>query len=153
MLGTRMLIVLVAVCCAQGCTVDRSYLLRKSAENLKCDRGEITIVSQTENDGGGNFDWVARYKGRDYHCEHRCPAHVCSSTCKETESSNAETQKKVAIDRLSLETGCAADGIRVLSQSEWSSGGEVAYRIEACGKTYVCTQAPGRTECKEALAQ
>jgi len=71
--------------------------------------------------------------------------------CKEASASRAAVKRSVVVDRLSLETGCPVKKIKVIQKSAWSSGGERAYRLEACGKYFVCTAAPGRTDCKPAV--
>jgi hypothetical protein len=60
----------------------------------------------------------------------------------------------LVVDRLALETGCAVRDIKVVSQASWVNAQERAYRLQACGKVYVCNAAPGRsTACKAALGQ
>jgi hypothetical protein len=55
-------------------------------------------------------------------------------------------------DRLSLETGCELRRIYVEQRARWSRGGERAYRLNACGTSFVCSTAPGRnTDCKQAF--
>lgn len=55
-------------------------------------------------------------------------------------------------DRLSLETGCDVKRIAIEAKAQWSRSHERAYRLNACGVSYVCTTAPGRsTECKQAF--
>ncbi len=72
--------------------------------------------------------------------------------CEETEESEARLIHRIAKDRLALETGCAVDKISDVGQANYTRGTETAYRMQACGKDYVCTTAAGRTDCKAALA-
>lgn len=75
-----------------------------------------------------------------------------STRCTETPDSKAVTIQRVVIDRLSLETACPKDKIRVDKGADWSHGGEEAFRLEACGGWYVCAAPAGKVECKAALA-
>ncbi|MFT3842125.1 MAG: hypothetical protein QM723_34360 [Myxococcaceae bacterium] len=60
---------------------------------------------------------------------------------------------EVVRDRLSLETGCDGSRISIERKAAWTRGFERAYRLNACGGSYVCTTAPGQTtDCKAALA-
>jgi hypothetical protein len=55
-------------------------------------------------------------------------------------------------ERLSIETGCDRNQVRLITVNNWSTGGQLVYRVEACGAAYVCTTQPGRgVECKVPL--
>jgi hypothetical protein len=71
--------------------------------------------------------------------------------CEETSASKEGIYRQVILDRLQLETGCAAEKISIISSSKWRSGTEQSYRLNACGKIYTCTHATGRTNCAHAL--
>jgi uncharacterized protein YceK len=81
-------------------------------------------------------------------------AFLCSEggDCGETEESEARMFARIAIDRLALESGCPTADISPLEQARYSRGKETAFRLSACGSRYVCTTAPGRTDCKRALS-
>lgn len=54
--------------------------------------------------------------------------------------------------RASLESGCDSPGVTIVSKPDVRRDAERSYRLEACGAQYVCTSAPGRTDCKAALS-
>jgi hypothetical protein len=83
---------------------------------------------------------------RDFVCEF---GRRNNAECHEV--SVEKTMRKVVLDRLALETGCPTENIEFASQAAWVRGTEHAYRLTACGKSYVCTTASGRTDCKAAL--
>lgn len=92
---------------------------------------------------------------RDFACAlpSESPARASAEAkCEETAESEQRTLTKVVIDRLTLETGCSSEKIRVEGQSQWVRGTEHAFRLAACGAGYVCTTAAGRTDCKKALS-
>ncbi len=74
------------------------------------------------------------------------------SSCTEDEASTARTAVAVVTDRLSMETGCAPANIHVTQEANWTRGIGKTYRLDACGKPYVCTTETARTECKAPLA-
>lgn len=139
---------------ASGCKVPRSYLIENTAAELgigasKCTNAVITIP----NDGAGNFTWLANCNGRRYECEQKCFGSAgCVVKCEESSQSRKRTTRLVVRDRLSIETGCPKEKVSIIRTSEWKNGTETAYRMTACGKTYVCIHASGRINCKSALA-
>lgn len=125
----------------------------QSAASLRCGWAETAV--ERELAGGA---WEARCEGRSYVCRPRYDAVAPTVAapqivCEETAESEAETLRRVAVDRLALETGCPAEQIAVTQAAEWGRGRERAFRLTACGRPYVCTTAPGRTDCKAALGQ
>ncbi len=78
---------------------------------------------------------------------------MVGATCEEFSGSIERTSRKVAVDRLAVETSCPAKDIQIGEATAWIRGSERAYRLSACGKAYVCTTASGRTDCKGALAE
>lgn len=102
-----------------------------------CPAGE-TRVSVLE----AGRSWSAALCDRDF---------ICTASCEESAASVERTAEKVSSDRLALETGCAAEEIKLENKAKWIRGSERAYSFSACGKRYTCTTAAGRTDCKAAL--
>lgn len=121
-----------------------------------CTAGDAQIVyATTLKERGGTVGFAARLCDRNFDCTSRVNRSadiVEESVCMETATSKEHTARKVAFDRLVIETGCPAANVQFVDQSEWVAGTERAYRLSACGKPYVCTTAAGRTECRRALA-
>jgi hypothetical protein len=133
-------------------------LRRDSSGFLGCPEDQVAISAYSTGAAGlSPMRWTASGCGREFACTYWVPGSNGlppeRKDCKETPSSEARTFRRVVVDRLALETGCAPEQIAIVSQSEWSRGTETAYRMSACGKPYVCTTAAGRTDCKGALAQ
>lgn len=99
---------------------------------------------------GWDSRWIAACSadGRVYKCwfpENRRGEEV---DCEETAESYERTITRIAIDRLALETGCAKEKIKILSRTQWTRGMEQAYRMNACGRIFICTSSPRGTNCK-----
>lgn len=112
----------------------------------------IWVIKEKERMGYAAFG--ATICGRQFACASAVsPANdVTEQTrCTETKESSERTLRKVAADRLALETGCPEKDIRVDEASAWTRGTERAFRMTACGGQYICTTAAGRTDCKAAL--
>lgn len=106
--------------------------------------------------GTGKSTFTASNCGRDFSCDAewdsvRREMKIVGAHCREDPASAERTALKIAIDRLSVETGCSAEVVKLGGTTSWTRGSERAYRLIACGKPYVCTTAVGRTDCKVAL--
>lgn len=143
-----------------GCitvAADGPALRARSAPTIGCDPGKVTIANLKQNASGG-LVWSASGCNREAVCASEAKNFTWGKTgagtrCEETSSSTEGMSRQVVQDRLALETGCPAARVSILTSSEWTRGGERSYRMEACAKFYVCTTAPGRTDCKLALDQ
>lgn len=105
-------------------------------------------VGEINRAGVGVF--TASICDRDFTCTTSGRVNL-EAECSETKQSVETTNQKVVVDRLQLETGCDRKEIRIVSDADWGRGTERAYRMTACGTPFVCTTAPGRTDCKAAL--
>lgn len=112
-----------------------------TARQINCPASRIAISNMTSR------TWTARGCQRAYQCWLTSPDN--KTRCREEEGSKEQTARRVVIDRLALESGCAKTRIRVVQASEWSRGGEQAYRLTACGGAYVCTTKGSGTDCKK----
>jgi hypothetical protein len=93
-------------------------------------------------------------------CEHEL---LCTQLgCVETAESQAEFMRRADVERerlnqlavrqrLSLESGCPVDSIRIEDRTRLERGAESAYRLFACEHRYVCASSPRGIECKSAL--
>jgi hypothetical protein len=145
---------------AAGCITVESNgpaLRARSAPTIGCPPALVTIGGLSQ-DASGGLVWTVSGCDREAACSAQAKdfmwgASGVGTRCEETRSSTSSVARQVVLDRLSLETGCALTQVSILTSSEWTRGGERSYRMEACGKRYVCTTAPGRTDCKAALDQ
>lgn len=111
----------------------------------------VRLVAK-ERDGTATFG--ADLCGRQFKCVSQVNRHkeiTEATACTEFPESAERTARLVAVDRLALETNCPAREIKMSDTTAWARGGERAYRMTACGKSYVCTTAANRTDCKAAL--
>jgi hypothetical protein len=136
-----------------GCTVPTDYLIRHTAANTDCSSGQVEIVGSPPTSSVGVFSWMARCRNRQFECRQRMIGDRAVRSCEETPASFARTAVRIAGDRLALETGCERSRIRLVEEADWSRGGERAFRFDACGQPYICTTAPGRTDCEAAASQ
>lgn len=123
------------------------------AEQTGCTE-EPTAVVLEKRQRGGTATFGVNLCDRQFQCVSAVDRHanVTDETkCTELAESATRAAKQIAVNRLALETGCAAAKIRV--ESEGMVGSERAARLDACGKSFVCTTAGGRTECRPALDQ
>lgn len=144
---TLMCITSLSGCFSQA-QINRSLALKVSPR-MSCPPDQIKISNFEE--GMATFTpitYTATGCSRVFNCEiHMSPDY---EKCEETEASKTNTLKSVAIDRLSLKSGCAVDQISVTQEGKWSSGQERAFRLKACGEPWLCTAAPGSTRCERA---
>jgi len=143
---------LVTVLTVSGCLTREDIVKRATlATSLQVGCPESSLEVGLD---GWPYGWTASGCKRAWSCTtpHDNPGAPSQTTCTETQESRAETETDVVVDRLALETGCDRKAVKVVSQAAWSRAGEKAYRLDACGRPYVCTTAPGRTDCKAALA-
>lgn len=112
-----------------------------------CPSAQIVVGKQTSWAG----PLPAKACDRDFFCFIRSAGYSSWAECEETASSKAAISEKVVAERLSLETGCPKAKVHVAQRSEWSAGGETAFRMVACERPYLCAYGPGRVECKPAM--
>jgi hypothetical protein len=120
-----------------------------------CASGEAGITMRSE-DVLGSIDIC----GRNFVCiDGRC-LETAASKARVRLLEEAEEERKLmalVVDRIALETRCPRESVRVVEKAEWTRGTERAFRLEACGKQYVCSTAAGlgggRTDCRAALEQ
>jgi hypothetical protein len=140
-----------ALCACVPYSMIEPGIRRESARHLGCPEREL-VISKYEMGMAGVSSWTAEGCERRFECVRREDGRDRAS-CSETPDSEEKTSRRVVVDRLSLETECPAEQIGIVSQAAWVRGTETAYRMLACGKSYVCTTAAGRTDCKPALAE
>lgn len=121
-----------------------------SAAKTGCPEGQLVIEELSSPIG---LAWVATGCDRAWECLWTSSQYSSRADCDETPASAARTELRVATDRLQLETNCPVEQVKLIRQAEWRRGSETAYRFDACGRTYVCTAAAGRTDCKPALGE
>lgn len=148
-----MLILAASGCISTAAIHDQ--LRRESAPHLTCPADQIQIADyQTGMAGNYPSTWRAIGCERAFRCSMWVPAAGSGGTsrveCNEDQESEELTLTKVVIDRLSLESGCPAERITIERAGDWRRGSERAYRLRACGQSYVCTTAAGRTDCERA---
>jgi hypothetical protein len=148
------MLVLLPACATVSPEQIRAELRQQTEPTISCPQNAIEIG---EYQGGMTaagapvLTYPASGCGREYICE--ASQRTIRATCTETAESEARAVKKLVVDRLALETGCAPANIAIVQEAEWVRGQERAFRLEACGKAYVCTTVPGHaTSCKAALA-
>ena len=143
-----LLLVVFSGCFSAAAMQDK--IREKAAPHVGCPASEITMENFYTNYAG-----FASYKtdgcGRQFACSTESTTGVSITKCDEFPESKEKTTVAVVVDRLSLETNCPKEKITVVNKTDWSSGSESAYRMDACGTQYVCTTAAGRTDCKQAL--
>jgi hypothetical protein len=138
---------------AFGCVSHTTMKLRYeegASKKINCSRSQIKI--KCYNNDCANFE-TSEFKAtcgkRVYNCLNKATLDDLSNVqCSETAETRDVTLQKVVIDRVSLESGCSAEKIKIVQRSKWVQGQEQAFRTEACGKPYICTSALGRTKCK-----
>ncbi len=122
-------------------------LQQLSSRAIDCPASAIAVSSYEAVGYLGR--WKAACEGREYLCSSKYGSlHKCS----ETPESERRTTLALLRSRLSLETGCPKERVIIVEVGEWQRGQEVAARLTACDKPYVCSTAPGRADCKAALA-
>jgi len=88
----------------------------------------------------GRWDrsWIATCPadGRMYDCGYGSNS---ITECTESKESRAKVRMSILIDRLAIQTGCSPQEISLVAESAWSTAGETAYRMLACGSYYMCT--------------
>lgn len=134
-----------------GCAASFHSMIAKRASDMSgCASSEFHVqgaalvgAPSTASGCGRKFDCVVNMSGWGAYARY-------DAECKESAGSASRAAENTAIDRLALETDCPRDEIAVLKEADWSRGGERAYRMRACGKAYVCTTGPGRTDCEPA---
>lgn len=153
----RLLLALLLLFLLPSCTaMVTKKVHEKTSIALGCSLDETKIGELRKDEWGNLSSWPADCRGRSFHCVRGDSGNEYDplrAICEETAASKEVTTQKIVLDRLALETGCPAEKIKIDDKAGWSRGTETAYRMEACGKWYVCTTAAGRTDCKEALAQ
>ena len=157
-LGAVALVALLAVPVGGCHQMIMEQIRRDTSERVRCPEARLQVSNyRTGAAGLSPSTWNAAGCDRRWSCELYATAAGSGlpdrMTCSEDEASRQMTIRKVAVDRLALESGCPKEAIRILAESEWSRGGEQAFRMGACGRVYVCTTAAGRTDCKAALPQ
>lgn len=125
------------------------------ATQTGCDPTPLDVTTTVPKQRSGTAGFRAVLCGRSFDCvagvNSRNDVVEDETTCTETAESTRRVDSMIVVKRLELETGCPEAQVRVLGQ--FLIGAESAYRLEACGKTYVCTTAAGKTTCKAALAE
>jgi len=122
----------------------------KSRPHVACDlvritnksRHEAIVFWDTESCDGPQRQYRCKGRIRDFG--------LFDVSCIEKQASRQEVKADVVLDRLHLETGCPKSEIKIVAASKWRSGTEQSYRMNACGRSYVCTTAAGHTDCKPA---
>lgn len=151
----RCILVAAVIVTSLGCaaiTAESRSLREDAGEWIACP-AEHMKVERFERVGKSAV-WLASGCDRTTVCSGRTIQFselVSGTRCEETPESRERTAKKIVRDRLSLESGCEMERVIVEGASAWQTGGERAYRLDACGKRYTCTAAPGRVECRPAL--
>lgn len=131
---------------ATGCISVHDRVRLKVSELTSCPPSQIQVLG----DPMGMSRQIARGCDREFDCWVKGYGRVWNADCTEANASKSSMSERVVVDRLSLETDCPREQIRVTKRADWSRGDEKAFRLTACGLPYVCTTAPGRTDCEPA---
>ena len=148
--GATTTMALCASCATASFASITPELQAVSSAKMRCPADSITVVERQASPGDTRpmLHWRADGCGRQYDCS----GNRMATECAETASSEEQSLESLVVDRLALETGCAAANISVVSRASWTTGRERAYRLTACGRAYVCNAAPGLpATCKAAL--
>jgi hypothetical protein len=128
-----------------------------AAPVIKCP-AESQEVTRRHSDSIG-FIWTAKGCGREAECTYERPSEM---VCHETADSrrrreelgakaDAAAEEMAVVERLAMETGCAEANIRVIKAGAWSTAGQRSFRLDACGKPFVCSAGRSGADCKEAM--
>ncbi len=122
-------------------------LVAATAPEVDCPAERLRVSERQEpEDLRPVLHWTARGCGREW----ACSGNRAVVTCRESEQSRAVSLRQLVVERVALESGCAADQVAVERESEWSRGGDRAYRLAACGKAWICTTSTRGTDCRRA---
>lgn len=125
----RLLLALVTLAVTSGCwrRAGRIADMKEEASKVMACPEEQLAVEEEEN------GWRVTGCRKEFFCDTVRRDWVCA---------DRGSPEALARDRLALETGCPPDQVGVVSKAG------AAFRLVACGKSYVCDSAG----CKDALA-
>jgi len=141
----------IAGCLSQ--TEIESDFQAETSPKINCPANKITIQNLVKGEEGKTPDtFEALGCDREWKCSFFTSDIAFGppkeKVCTETEDSKDRTSKKMAVQQLSAQSGCSVHRIEV-NQGVWSSGNKKIYRMNACGRQFVCTLISNQATCKE----
>lgn len=155
----RLVLVAMVTFAATGCTAMVFERVKHAAMPvIECLPENLSVEMHDIPNASIGKEWTAQGCGREADCRYEGQVMVCHETPNSKKvradadsKKEAENNELAVKDRLSMETGCDEANVKVVKRAAWSKGGEQSFRLEACGKPYVCSAGRGGLNCKEAL--
>jgi hypothetical protein len=131
---------------------DVAWVAKTAAPVLGCPEKDLKIVNDSNVRG---YEWTVDGCDQAAACKGRWETWECVKLPMPWWfDTDAEQPVRIAMRRLALETDCPEHTIETSARADtaWRNGADdIALRMRACGKSYICSFASGRTDCKHAL--